>query len=133
VWSYFNCSVLFQPPTTAPSPPSSTTVHSPTTTTTTSPIPSGGGTNPSCPTTDPNKLCTKGGYVVDPCNVRVFYQCVEYTGSFTAYRFECSVGTVLVPSISALLLLFLLLLFIIIYSYSMDHIDVELVISHINN
>lgn len=93
-------SVLFDgviPPTTAPPPPSNTTTRPPTTTT---PTPPGGGTNPSCPTTDPSKLCTQGGYVGDPCDLQVFYQCIQYTGGFRAYRFECADGLVFDPSLN---------------------------------
>ena len=94
VWSYFNCSVLFQPP-------ASNTTTTITTTTTTTPQPPGGGTDPSCPTTDPNRLCTThGGYSRDPCDPRVFYQCIRYNGGFIAYRFECAAGLVFDPSLN---------------------------------
>jgi len=86
VWSYFNCSVLFQPPTN-------------TTTTTTPQTP--GATSPSCPTRDPSRLCTTHmGYVIDPCDPRIFYQCIQYTGGFRAYRFECADGLVFDPSLN---------------------------------
>jgi hypothetical protein len=88
VWSYFNVSLLFQT-----FPPSNTT-------TTTTPTPPGGGTDPSCPTTDPSRLCTNEGYVRDPCNWQVFFQCKRNNGVFTVYRFECPAGLVFDPSLN---------------------------------
>jgi len=78
-------------PTTPPKhptpPPSNTTPLPPPTTTE-------GGTNPSCPTTDPSKLCTKEGFIIDPCDPRVFYMCKQFWDIFIAYRFECGADLV---------------------------------------
>jgi len=82
------------PPTNPTPPPSNTTTPPPPPTTTE------GGTKPSCPTMDPSKLCTKEGFIIDPCDPRVFYMCKRFGDIFVDYRFECSEGTVFDPSIN---------------------------------
>jgi chitinase len=43
---------------------------------------------------DPSKLCTKEGYVRDPNDQRIFYQCRKFSEGFTATRLECPPGLV---------------------------------------
>lgn len=49
---------------------------------------------------DPPKLCTEEGYVRDPNDKRIFYQCHKFSGDFTAFRFECALGLVFDISIN---------------------------------
>lgn len=59
------------------------------TTTTQSPPPIGGD------------ICTRSGYVRDPQDCSVFYQCVEHAGTYIEYRFICPTGLYFDPSIIA--------------------------------
>lgn len=43
---------------------------------------------------DPSQLCTHEGFVRDPNDLRVFYQCVKMSGKFIAFRLECPTGLV---------------------------------------
>nr|CAD7578249.1 unnamed protein product [Timema californicum] len=61
----------------------------PTTTTTTTPKP-----NP--PDTG---LCTQPGYVRDPSDCQVYYQCVDEGGFYEIFKFKCSDGTYFDPTI----------------------------------
>jgi hypothetical protein len=90
---------LFQTSTTSTPPPSNTTTPPPPPTD--PPKTTEGGTNPSCPTKDPSKLCTKEGFIIDPCDLRVFYMCERFGDIFVAYRFKCGEDTVFDPSINA--------------------------------
>jgi hypothetical protein len=85
------------PTTQPPTPPTQPTTPTPTTE---PPKTTEGGTNPSCPTTDPSKLCTREGFIIDPCDPRVFYMCIRFGDIFIAYHFECGAGTVFDPSIN---------------------------------
>jgi hypothetical protein len=82
------------PPINPTTPPSNTTTPLPPPTTT------DGGTNPSCPTTDPSKLCTKEGFIIDPCDPRVFYMCKRFWDIFIAYRFECGADLIFDTSLN---------------------------------
>jgi hypothetical protein len=41
---------------------------------------------------DPSRLCTREGFVRDPNDLRVFYQCLKASGKFVAHRLECPEG-----------------------------------------
>lgn len=45
--------------------------------------------SPGAPTTDSNSICTKAGYIRDPSNCAIFYQCVWMGSSWKAYKFTC--------------------------------------------
>jgi len=54
-------------------------------------------TTPVVPT-PPSGICTEDGYVRDPFDCAVFYQCVSNgQGGWTTYAFRCSEGTVFNP------------------------------------
>jgi hypothetical protein len=41
---------------------------------------------------DPSKLCTREGFVRDPNDWKVFYQCLKLHEDFVAFRFDCPAG-----------------------------------------
>jgi hypothetical protein len=50
---------------------------------------------------DPSQLCTQEGYVRDPNDWQVFYQCQKVSGGkFIAHRFTCAAGLVFDTSLN---------------------------------
>jgi hypothetical protein len=49
---------------------------------------------------DPSHLCTREGYVRDPNDFRVFYQCLKVSGKFIVHRLECPAGLVFDTSVN---------------------------------
>lgn len=70
----------------------------------TSDTPTTGNPSPSTTTggdaSDPSSLCTQEGFIKDPSNRRVFYECQKVSDKFVAYRFECAVGLAFDTSIN---------------------------------
>jgi Chitin binding Peritrophin-A domain. len=80
--------------------PSPTTAP-PSTTTPTPSTPGGGITPPNItPGGDPSQLCTEDGYIRDPSDQGVFYQCQKVGDVFIAHRKECPAGLVFDTSIN---------------------------------
>jgi chitinase len=85
--------VIPTPPTTpspAPTQPGDTTTTRLTTPRT---------TRPTTPTPAPGEICSAPGFVRDPNDCTIFYQCIDNgQGGWTVYTFNCGAGTVFDPS-----------------------------------
>ncbi|PNF19362.1 Acidic mammalian chitinase [Cryptotermes secundus] len=88
---------------TAPQKPSTSQPQSTTAATTTALPPANPTERPAASTSapsDPSQLCTREGFIRDPYDLRVFYQCLKASGKLVAHRLECPKGLIFDTSLN---------------------------------